>query len=150
MRSSKWCNYNVPFNVQDARTYRQVSYKAHFNRPLNCWSLRCILRIACTRCFNHILILHLTHGFNTLHKDNCKPRREPFKFWDLVRLISENLRYWWCEPRIDHDNNLYYDSLCIVYVFISKYILRKFKMLKMEHELMSKVRLLHSTKYQII
>ena len=31
-------------------------------------------------------ILHLTLGFNILRKDNCKPRRETFKFCDLVRL----------------------------------------------------------------
>ena len=28
-----------------------------------------------------------------LHKDNCKPIREAFEFLDLVRLISEILRY---------------------------------------------------------
>ena len=38
-------------------------------------------------------ILHLTLGFNILRKDNCKPRRETFKFWNLVRLILEILRY---------------------------------------------------------
>ena len=38
---------------------------------------------------NYIFILHLTHGFNILRKNNCKPKRETFQFQDLVRLISE-------------------------------------------------------------
>ena len=59
-------------------------YNMHFNRPLNCWSLRCSWSITYQRCSNYIFILHLTLGFNILCKDNCKPRREPFKFWDLV------------------------------------------------------------------
>ena len=49
---------------------------------------------------NYIFILHLTLGFNILRKDNCKPRRETFKFWDLVRLILEILRY----PLYDFEN----------------------------------------------
>ena len=65
----------------------------HFNRPLNCWSLRCSWSNACRRCSNYIFILHLTLGFNILRKDNCKPRWETFKFWDLVQLILENVRY---------------------------------------------------------
>ena len=36
-----------------------------------------------------LFILDLTHGFNGLGKDNCKTRRETFKFWDLRRLILE-------------------------------------------------------------
>ena len=32
-------------------------------------------------------------GFIGLGKDNCKTRRETFKFGDLVRLILEILRY---------------------------------------------------------
>ena len=59
----------------------------------NCWSLRCSWRIACRRCSNYIFILHSTCGVNILHKNNCKTRWETFKFWDLVRLILENLRY---------------------------------------------------------
>ena len=60
---------------------------------LNCWSLRCSWSIACRRCSNYIFILNLTPGFNGLGKDNYKMRREAFKFWDLVRLILETLRY---------------------------------------------------------
>ena len=44
---------------------------------------------ACRRCSNWIFIIDLTPGFNGLGKDNYKTRREPFKFGDLVRLISE-------------------------------------------------------------
>ena len=38
------------------------------------------------------IILDLTSGFNGLGKDNCKTRRESFKFWDLVWLILEILQ----------------------------------------------------------
>ena len=40
-----------------------------------------------------IFVLDLTPVFNGLSKDNCKTRREKFKFRDLVRLILELLRY---------------------------------------------------------
>ena len=46
------------------------------------------------RCSNYIFILNLTPGFNGLGKDNCKTRRETFMFWDWVRLILDNLRYY--------------------------------------------------------
>ena len=65
----------------------------HLNRQSNSWSLRCSWSLACRRCSNYIFILGLTPGFNRLHKDNCKARREPFQFWDLVRLILEIWRY---------------------------------------------------------
>ena len=29
-----------------------------------------------------------------LHRDNCKPIRDAFEFWDLVRLILDILRYF--------------------------------------------------------
>ena len=35
---------------------------------------------------------HLTLGFNLFHKDSCTPRRETYKFRDLVRLILDILR----------------------------------------------------------
>ena len=41
------------------------------------------------RCSDYIFLLHLTLGFNILCKDNFKPRRETFKFCDMVRLILE-------------------------------------------------------------
>ena len=59
----------------------------------NCRSLRCSWSIACRRCSNYIFILDLTPGFVGLGKGNCKTRQETFKFWDLVRLILEILRY---------------------------------------------------------
>ena len=68
-------------------------YKTHFSMQLDCWSLRCSWSIACRRCSNYIFILNLTPGFNGLGKDNYKMIREAFKFWDLVRLILETLRY---------------------------------------------------------
>ena len=58
-----------------------------------CWSLRCSWSIACRRCSNYTFILHLTTGFNILHKGSCKTRRETFKFSYLVRLISDIWRY---------------------------------------------------------
>ena len=71
---------NVPSNLE---------YKSHLIRPGTCWSLRCSWIIACRRCPNYIFILHFTHGFNGLGKNNCKTIRESFKCWDLVRLILE-------------------------------------------------------------
>ena len=37
-----------------------------------------------------MFILDLTPNFNGLGKGNCKPRRETFRFWDLVRFILED------------------------------------------------------------
>ena len=73
-------------------TYPQVS---NIRRTLvgNCWSLRCSWSIACRRCSNYIFILNLTPGFIESGKDNYKMRRGAFKFWDLVHLILETLRY---------------------------------------------------------
>ena len=48
---------------------------------------------ACRHCSNYIFILDLTPGFNGLNRDNSKMRRESFKFWDLVQLILDILRY---------------------------------------------------------
>ena len=45
-------------------------YKMYFSRRLNCWSLRCSWSIDYRCCSNYILILHLTLGFNILHKEN--------------------------------------------------------------------------------
>ena len=59
---------------------------------LDCWSLRCSWSIACGHCSNYIFILHWALGFNILRTDNCKPRRETFKFYDLVCLILDMLR----------------------------------------------------------
>ena len=44
-------------------------------------------------CSNYIFICDLTPDFNELDEGNCKPRRESFKFWDLVWLILEVWRY---------------------------------------------------------
>ena len=38
--------------------------------------------------------IDLAPGFNGLGKENCKTRRESFKFCDLVQLILESLRYY--------------------------------------------------------
>ena len=67
----------------------------HFIRQLSCWSLRCSWSITCRRCSNYIFILNLTPGFDGLGKDNYKMRRDAFKFWNLVQLILETLRYVW-------------------------------------------------------
>ena len=47
------------------------------------------------RCSNYIFMFDLITAINGLGKDNCKTRRETLKFSDLVRLISEILRYMW-------------------------------------------------------
>ena len=76
--------YNIPSSLW---------YKTHLSSQLNCWSFIYSWSIACRRCSNYIFILDLTPGFNEMGKDNCKTRWESFKFWDLVRLILEILRY---------------------------------------------------------
>ena len=63
--------------ILDNLDYRQhLSYKTHYSRHGNCWSLRYSWSIACRRCSNYIFILRLTRGFNILLKDNCKSRRQ--------------------------------------------------------------------------
>ena len=104
-------------------------YKTHFNRPLNCWTLRCCWSKACRLCSNCIFILHLTLGCNILRKENCKPRRETSRFSDLVRFI-ENLRYYliWttrkhecvcCENLWENggaESGSYWNKCCILYM----------------------------------
>ena len=63
-------------------------------KAINYWPLRWSWSIACRRCSNYIFIFDSTPGFNTLHKDNYKTRREAFKCWVLVRVILEILRYF--------------------------------------------------------
>ena len=48
---------------------------------------------ACRRCSIYIFILELTRGSSGLSKDNCKTRRETFKFWNLVHIILDVWRY---------------------------------------------------------
>ena len=78
-----------------------LEYKTHLIWQLNCRSLTCCWSIACRRCSNYIFILDLIHGFNRLGKDNCKAGRESIKFWDLVRLILDTLRYLKIVDEID-------------------------------------------------
>ena len=52
-----------------------------------------LMRVFRISCSYYIFILDLTAGLNRLGKDNCKTRRESFKFCDLVRLILKTLRY---------------------------------------------------------
>ena len=40
-------------------------------------------------------MMHLTHGFNRLRKDNCITRQETYKFYTLLRLILDISRYVW-------------------------------------------------------
>ena len=86
-----WGLISIRTNIEGIPS--SLFYKTHFIRQLNCWSLKCGWSIACRRCSNYIFILDLTPGFNRLGKDNYKMKRETFKFWDLVRLILETLRY---------------------------------------------------------
>ena len=64
------------------------------SRQHNSWSLKCSWSIACWWCSNYIIILELTPGFNGLCKGNYKTWQETFKFWDLVYLILDILRYF--------------------------------------------------------
>ena len=61
----------IPSNIQ---------YKTHYRKQLNWRLLRCSWSIDCWRCstYMYIFILDLTPVFNISHKDNCRPRREPF------------------------------------------------------------------------
>ena len=52
------------------------------------------LHVALVTRYNYMFILDLTPGFTRLGKDNCKARRETFKFGDVVRLTLEILRYF--------------------------------------------------------
>ena len=58
--------------------------------------------LVCNKIADHSL------GFNILHKDKCKAKRETFMFWDYVRLILE---IWWCFANITdlnwHGGNLH-------------------------------------------
>ena len=66
----------------------------------------------------------LTPGFNILHKDNCKTKRETFKFWDLVQLLLDIWRFSWVESlhwrRLQHELclRLCCVLLCICYIII--------------------------------
>ena len=94
--------------------------KTHFSRQLNCCSLRCSWSISCRRCSNYIFILHLTLGLNMLGKDNCKPRRETFRFWDLVRVILEILRYYWYNHnKANHNKTVFtfHGTYCVLGVW---------------------------------
>ena len=85
----------------------------HLGRQLNCWSIRCSWSIACRRCSIYIVILFLTPGFNRMGKDKCKTRWESFKFWDLVHLILEILKYVWgiCTLRLRQDGHHFADDI---------------------------------------
>ena len=76
-----------------------ISYFS-ISRYLQTSNIRCTLvcnwSIACRRCSNYIFILE-TPGSNGLGRDNCKPRREKFKCWDLVPLKLEVWRYIYCK-----------------------------------------------------
>ena len=69
----------------------------HLCRQWNCWSLRCSWSIACRRCSNYLFILDLIPGFNGLGKDNCKTRRESFKYfviWCVLYYKFYGIHYW--------------------------------------------------------
>ena len=85
------CYWNKSWNVEWKPLYTVYSKidvmvsKPRYHQTTNT-SLRCSWSIACWRCSNNIFILDLAPGFRGLGKDNCKTRRETFKFSDLVRL----------------------------------------------------------------
>ena len=75
--------------AKDTITYHETSNISRILAGKKCSSLRCSWSIACRCCSNYICNHDLTSGFDGLGKDNCKTRRETFKFLDLVRLILE-------------------------------------------------------------
>ena len=77
-------SWDLPSNLQ---------YRSHLSWQSNDWSLRYSWSIAYRHCSNNIFILELTSDFNRLGTDNCMMRLEPFKSYDLVRLILDDRRY---------------------------------------------------------
>ena len=55
--------------------------------------------MVCRRCSNYIFIIDLTLYFSGLGKDNCKTRRESFKFWN-IRDFTVILALLWCRGTI--------------------------------------------------
>ena len=78
------------FNIIVVKIYRQIS---NMRRTLKGNTfLTTQMQLERRRCFNYIFIPDLTPSFNRLRKDNCKTRREPSKFCELVRFILDILR----------------------------------------------------------
>ena len=69
------------------KTYRQVSY---IRRTLV--GNKIVDNSDVVGASNYIFIIDLTLGFSGLGTDNCKMRRESFKFWYMLCLILETLR----------------------------------------------------------
>ena len=87
-----WCRQNIPnFRALAFERFKTVLGKVHFRS----YQYKIVDHSdhACRRCFNYILILDLTSGFNGLGKDNYMTRRDAFKFGYLVWLIWEIWRY---------------------------------------------------------
>ena len=84
----------LSFISNTERKYRlsNLWYKPHLIRQYTCWSFRYRWSIACRHCNNYIFIPDLSCGLSGLGKDNCKTRREAFKFW-ILPLILEVWRY---------------------------------------------------------
>ena len=85
--------------------YHQISNIICTLVAKKCWSHRCSWSSADRHCYNYIFILDFTPGFNGLGKDNCKTRRETFKFWDSVQLILDIWQYMmiFCHGNVLHN-----------------------------------------------
>ena len=68
-------NYRQPSNIRSTLVGNKIVLHSH--------------AVGVSRFSNYIFILDRRPGFKGLGKDNCKTRREAFKFWDLVRLILD-------------------------------------------------------------
>ena len=66
-------------------------------------------------------MLDLTSGFNGLGKDNCKMRRETFKFWDLVCLYER------FERNIENPS-VYYHTDTFFYPLCAKFLSENMKL----------------------
>ena len=66
-------------------------YKSRISNIQTCWSLRCSWCIVYWHCSSYIFILHLTPGVNGFGKDNCKTRRETFKFFGFRCALYERV-----------------------------------------------------------
>ena len=83
------------------------------------WPLTCAFHIPCTHTPEiidmHSGVCDKTPGFNRLGEDKGKTRRESFKFWDLVRLVLESLRYYKMQENIMVSSNRRLGKPCVLW-----------------------------------
>ena len=74
-------------NIIYGQTY-DISHTLEGNKTVDHWDAVGASPVGAAAAAFYIL----TPGFNGLGKDSCKTKRETYKFWDLVRLVSDFYR----------------------------------------------------------